>query len=87
MQQRSNGYRLSAPETNLSGSEANMNAGVLKGQWKEIKSEIKAQWGKLTDNDLTEIEGNEEKLLGFLQKIWICQGQSRPGVQEFHETL
>ena len=45
-----------------------MNADVLKGQWKEIKGEIKAQWGKLTDNDLTEIEGNEEKLLGFLQK-------------------
>ncbi len=45
-----------------------MNADVLKGQWKEIKGEIKVQWGKLTDNDLTEIEGNEEKLLGFLQK-------------------
>ena len=45
-----------------------MNADVLKGQWKEIKGEIKAQWGKLTDNDLTEIEGKEEELLGFLQK-------------------
>ena len=45
-----------------------MKADFLKGQWKEIKGEIKAQWGTLTDNDLTEIEGNEEKLLGFLQK-------------------
>jgi uncharacterized protein YjbJ (UPF0337 family) len=45
-----------------------MNADILKGQWKEIKGEIKAQWGKLTDNDLAEIEGKEEKLLGFLQK-------------------
>ncbi|SPQ00901.1 conserved hypothetical protein [Candidatus Sulfobium mesophilum] len=45
-----------------------MNADILKGQWKEIKGEIKAQWGKLTDNDLTEIEGKEEELLGFLQK-------------------
>ena len=45
-----------------------MKADFLKGQWKEIKGEIKAQWGKLTDNDLTEIKGNEEMLLGFLQK-------------------
>ncbi len=45
-----------------------MSSDILKGQWKEIKGEIKAQWGKLTDNDLVKIEGNEEKLLGFLQK-------------------
>ena len=45
-----------------------MNADILKGKWKEIKGEVKAQWGKLTDDDLTEIEGHEDKLLGLLQK-------------------
>lgn len=45
-----------------------MNADILKGQWKEIQGEVKAKWGKLTDDDLTEIEGMEEKLLGLLQK-------------------
>ena len=45
-----------------------MNADVLKGKWTEMKGEVKEQWGKLTDNDLTEIEGKEEKLLGLLQK-------------------
>jgi uncharacterized protein YjbJ (UPF0337 family) len=28
-----------------------MNADILKGQWKEIKGEIKTKWGKLTDDD------------------------------------
>ncbi len=45
-----------------------MNIDILKGQWKEIKGGIKAKWGKLTDDDLTEIGGNEEKLIGILQK-------------------
>ena len=45
-----------------------MNADILKGKWKEIKGEVKQKWGKLTDDDLTRIEGKEEHLLGILQK-------------------
>ncbi|OGW33886.1 MAG: hypothetical protein A2010_16510 [Nitrospirae bacterium GWD2_57_9] len=47
-----------------------MNTDILKGKWKEIKGDIKAKWGKLTDDDLTEIAGNEEKLVGILQKTY-----------------
>jgi uncharacterized protein YjbJ (UPF0337 family) len=45
-----------------------MNADILKGQWKEIKGEAKQKWGKLTDDDLAQVEGKEEQLLGILQK-------------------
>jgi uncharacterized protein YjbJ (UPF0337 family) len=45
-----------------------LNTDILKGKWKEIKGDVKAKWGKLTDDDLLEIEGNEEKLVGLLQK-------------------
>jgi uncharacterized protein YjbJ (UPF0337 family) len=45
-----------------------MNADILKGKWKEIKGGLKMKWGKLTDDDVTQIEGVEEKLLGLLQK-------------------
>ncbi len=45
-----------------------MNADILKGKWKEIKGEVKQKWGKLTDDDLTQIDGKEEQLLGLLQK-------------------
>jgi uncharacterized protein YjbJ (UPF0337 family) len=41
---------------------------VLKGKWKEIKGGIKEKWGKLTDDDLTTIEGKVDKLVGLLQK-------------------
>lgn len=45
-----------------------MNEDILKGKWKEIKGGIKEQWGKITDDDLTQVEGKEEKILGLLQK-------------------
>lgn len=45
-----------------------MNEDILKGKWKEIKGEVKAKWGKLTDDDLTAVEGKKEKLLGILQQ-------------------
>ena len=45
-----------------------MNEDILKGKWREIKGRVKEKWGKLTDNDLGEIEGKGEKLLGILRK-------------------
>ena len=45
-----------------------MNEDILKGKWLEIKGGVKEKWGKLTDNDLGEIEGKGEKLLGLLRK-------------------
>jgi uncharacterized protein YjbJ (UPF0337 family) len=47
---------------------AKMYEDVLKGKWMEIKGGIKEKWGKLTDDDLTQVEGQAEKLLGLLQK-------------------
>jgi len=45
-----------------------MNNDRVAGQWKQIKGNIKEQWGKLTDDDLTQLEGNSEKLAGRLQE-------------------
>ena len=45
-----------------------MNQHILKGKWKEMKGGLKEQWGKLTDDDLTVLEGKQEKLGGILQE-------------------
>ena len=44
-----------------------MNEDILKGKWHELKGDVKAKWGKLTDDDLTKVSGQSEKLLGLLQ--------------------
>ena len=39
----------------------------IKGSWNQTKGAVKEQWGKLTDNDLLEIEGRRDQLIGKLQ--------------------
>ncbi len=45
-----------------------MNKNIFKGQWKEFTGKIKEQWGKLTDDEITQLEGKAEGLAGLLQK-------------------
>jgi uncharacterized protein YjbJ (UPF0337 family) len=50
------------------GKELTMNSDVLKGKWLQLKGEIKAQWGRLTDDDLDIVKGDMEKLIGKVQE-------------------
>jgi uncharacterized protein YjbJ (UPF0337 family) len=45
-----------------------MNDDKMKGKWNQLKGEIKRKWGKVTDNDLLEAEGNIDKLTGVIQE-------------------
>ena len=51
-----------------------MNTDILKGKWTQLKGEAQKQWGKLTNDDLDQIEGNLEILVGKLQERY---GRSR----------
>jgi uncharacterized protein YjbJ (UPF0337 family) len=45
-----------------------MNADQLKGKWTQFKGELKQQWGKFTDDDLQQIEGNYDRFVGKVQE-------------------
>jgi uncharacterized protein YjbJ (UPF0337 family) len=45
-----------------------MNRDTLKGQWKQIQGDVKTRWGKLTDDELTQVSGNFDKLVGKIQE-------------------
>lgn len=40
----------------------------LKGNWNQIKGELKQKFANLTDDDLMYAEGQEDKVLGRLQE-------------------
>ena len=40
----------------------------LKGNWNELKGKIKQQYAELTDDDLLYEEGQDEELMGRIQK-------------------
>ena len=64
-----------------------MNSDRTAGQWKQIKGSIKEQWGKLTDDDLTQLEGNSERLAGRLQERYgIAREEAERQAKEFQST-
>jgi uncharacterized protein YjbJ (UPF0337 family) len=65
-----------------------MNSDTIKGQWKQLNGKIKAQWGKLTDDDLTVAEGNGEYLAGKVQERYgLTKELALKQVEEFEKTL
>ena len=52
-----------------------MNDDILKGKWMQVKGEVRSKWGKLTDDDLTEIQGEAEKMIGKLQERYCYDRQ------------
>ena len=45
-----------------------MNEDQLKGKWMQFKGELKQQYGKFTDDDLQQTEGNYDKYFGKVQE-------------------
>ena len=45
-----------------------MNRDTLKAQWTQLKGQVRRQWGKLTDDEIHEVQGNAEVLIGKLQE-------------------
>lgn len=61
-----------------------MSTNTLKGSWNQFKGKIKEEWAKLTDDDLLEIEGHKDKLVGKLQERYdYSEDQAKAAVDKF----
>ncbi len=45
-----------------------MNWDRIEGQWKQLKGTVKQEWAKLTDDDLSFINGKRDELVGRIQE-------------------
>jgi len=45
-----------------------MNSDILKGKWKQLMGSARRKWGEMTDDDLDQVQGDGEKLIGLLQE-------------------
>lgn len=41
---------------------------ISEGNWNQIKGKLKQEYGELTDDDLTYMEGREDELIGRIQE-------------------
>jgi uncharacterized protein YjbJ (UPF0337 family) len=49
-----------------------------------MKGKVKEQWGKLTDDDMTQLEGNSEQLAGKIQERYgVARDEAERQVKEF----
>ena len=51
----------------------------FKGNWKQLKGRVQAEWGDLTDDEVSQIEGRRTRLEGLLQEKY---GQTKQEAQE-----
>lgn len=53
-----------------------MNKDQASGNWKQFKGTVKEKWGKLTDDDITVIEGKRDQLVGKIQERYGYQKEA-----------
>ena len=63
-----------------------MNWDRIEGNWKQIKGNVKVQWGKLTDDHLDRIGGKRDHLVGKIQENYgIAQDEAERQVTDWED--
>ena len=64
-----------------------MNWDQVKGNWKQFSGTVKVKWGKLTDDEVDQIAGRRDILLGKIQeKYGIAKEEAENQVKDWEKT-
>jgi uncharacterized protein YjbJ (UPF0337 family) len=59
-----------------------MNWDRVQGKWEQLKGDVKTTWGKLTDDDLTAVGGDRDRLAGKLhERYGILKEQAHKDIE------
>ena len=65
-----------------------MNWDRIEGNWKQLSGKVRAQWGKLTDDDLDVIDGRREELAGRIQEAYgVTKDEAESQIDKFAGSL
>ena len=65
-----------------------MNWDVIEGNWSQYKGQVKAQWGKLTNDHLEVIAGKRDQLTGQIQKSYgVGKDEANKQIAAFEKYL
>lgn len=60
----------------------------IAGQWKQFAGEAKKKWSELTDDELSQINGDRKTLVGLLQKRYgIAKKEADKQIDVWANTL
>lgn len=61
---------------------------AMKGQWKQQIGAAKIAWSKLTDDELLNLEGHEQRLAGLIQERYaITRDEADKQVKAFFDKF
>lgn len=64
-----------------------MNNDILQGKWEQLKGQARIKWGKLTNDDIDQIQGEREKLVGKLRERYgLAQERAESDVEDWLGT-
>ncbi len=65
-----------------------MNWDQIQGTWKQYRGQVQEKWGKLTDDDLTTIDGKRQQLVGKIQERYgVAKEAAEKQADEFMTAL
>lgn len=91
-------FATAAPMTRLAlaegvSPEINTQSGIstwdqIEGNWVEFKGKVKERWGELTDDDLLQIQGERQQLVGRIQALYgISLEEAESQVTEWEDSV
>ena len=64
-----------------------MTKNIIEGNWEQLKGDIQKTWGKLTNDQMDQIEGDRKKLVGYLQENYgIAEDEAEKQISEYEES-
>jgi len=64
-----------------------MNWDLIEGKWKQSMGKVKVKWGKLTDDDVTAVNGKRDQLVGKIQERYgLAREAAEKQVDEFIQS-
>lgn len=65
-----------------------MNWDRIEGNWKQFSGSVKQKWGKLTDDDITVINGKREQMEGLIQERYgYTKDQAKKELDDWSASL
>jgi uncharacterized protein YjbJ (UPF0337 family) len=60
----------------------------IEGNWKQFSGEVRKQWGKLTDDEMAQINGDRQKLEGRIQEAYgVTREEAGRQIDEWQRKL
>mgnify|MGYP002623007816 FL=1 len=65
-----------------------MNWEAIKADWQQLSRKVKEKWGELTDDELQQLAGQKDQLIGLLQKKYaMTKEDAKKQLEELANTL